>query len=280
MNKISWTDKTWNPIVGCTKVSAGCANCWAERMARLHYWDEFKDGWDGFVHKFHERLEQPLHWRKPQRIAVGLMGDLFHEDVSNEFIDRVFATMADCPEHTFQILTKRPARMLAHLTEWESMAGRLMHGISPNWIWLGVSCEDQKTADERIPILLQTPAAVRFVSIEPMLGAVNLPEKALCPCSCYAGRPRNPHPDCAGQPTIDWVIVGGESGPGARPCRIEWIESVVAQCKAAGVPCHVKQLGAYPVWAGTETKPITHSHGKNDNPEEWPESLRVQEFPS
>lgn len=120
-----------------------------------------------------------------------------------------------------------------------------MRHRSPDWIWLGVSCENQPAADERIPLLMKTPAAVRFVSAEPLLGSLYLPEKALCPCSCYAGHPRNPHPDCAGQATIDWVIVGGESGTGARPIHPDWVRGIRDQCQGAGVPFHFKQWGEW-----------------------------------
>lgn len=267
MSGISWTDQTWNPIVGCSKVSAGCDHCWAERMARLHYHSglpngrpTFEFGWDGHVHLFPQRLEQPLHWRKPRRIAVGLMGDLFHDAVPNEFIDGVFAIMALCPQHTFQILTKRPARMSAYCNslgqhaeiDRVSMAAKQINtetgffyilgagGWYLSNVWLGVSCENQAAADERIPLLLQTPAAVRFISCEPLLGPINLDGDGAedihalgCGGDC----------DCASK--LNWVIVGGESGPGARPCHPDWVRSLRDQCQAASVPFHFKQWGEW-----------------------------------
>ena len=211
---ISWTDDTWNPIVGCTKVSNGCRNCWAERMARLHYNKDFPNGWDGHVKLIPERLELPLRWRKPRKIAVGLMGDIFHPDVPDEFIDKVFQVVLDAPQHIFQILTKRPLRMMDYITQFP-------WGRVPDNLWLGISVEDQKTADERIPLLLETPGAVRWVSYEPALGPIVID---FFP---------------------DWIICGGESGPGARPIHPDWVRSVRDQCVAAGVPFHFKQHGCW-----------------------------------
>jgi protein gp37 len=244
---ISWTSMTWSPLVGCSKVSPGCENCWAERAARLHSHDEFPNGWDGHVKLFPERLEQPLRWRKPRRIAVGLMGDLFHDAVPDEFIDKVFAIMALCPKHTFQVLTKRSKRMLKFLSDTSRFWATL--GFLDN-VWLGVSCENQAAADERIPLLLRTPAAVRFVSLEPLLGPVNID---------WALRP------LMDDPSLDWVIVGPETGPNRRPCPIDNIRSIVQQCKSSGIPVHVKAIEI--------DGKIVKSVG------EWPEDLRVREFP-
>lgn len=269
MNGISWTDQTWNPIVGCSHVSAGCDHCWAERMAKLHYHSKFPNGWSkhGPI-SFPERLEQPLHWRKPRRIAVALMGDLFHDAVPDEFIDKVFTMMAFCRRHTFQLLTKRPDRMHAYFLNdrpghIDYTAGQLMSqdfgymvgsfkclrqpnvagGIEgwplPN-VWLGVSCENQAAAAERIPLLLQTPAAVRFVSCEPLLGPINLDgddAEDIHALGCGG--------DCDCAPKLDWVIVGGETGPGARPMHPDWARSLRDQCRAAGVPFHFKQWGEW-----------------------------------
>jgi len=212
---------------------------------------------NGTVKLMTERLSQPLRWKKPRRVFVDSMSDLFHPDVPVGFLDRVFAVMADTPRHTFQILTKRPARMKRYLA----------YDQPPKNVWLGTSVEDQTTADERIPHLVQTPAAVRFLSCEPLLGTV----------------------DVTGGPWLDWVIVGGESGPRARPCNVEWIREIVRQCREAGVPCFVKQLGAKPYdLAGDSlcddgSVPVgayldLHSC-KGGDMSEWPEDLRVREYP-
>jgi len=253
--KIEWTNEVWNPVTGCTKVSSGCKNCYAERIAH-RFWGErkFTD-----VQCHPERLEQPLRWKKPRMVFVNSMSDLFHEDVPDDFIDHVFAVIALVPKHTFQILTKRPARMAQYLSERiegldiSSRIWMTANGIdrganmieTPDWplpnVWLGISCEDQKTADERTPILLQCPAAVRFVSIEPMLGGIDL--------SAYFGGAYCALPGDRIEPYynfgISWVIVGGESGPNARPMHPDWARAIRDQCQAAGVPFFFKQWGEW-----------------------------------
>jgi protein gp37 len=253
-SKIEWTDATWNPIRGCSRVSEGCRNCYAERIAArfsgpgqpyegLAKWRSLKadigleQHWTGEVRFIPELLEQPLHWRKPRRIFVNSMSDLFHEKVLDEWLDQIFAAMLVCPQHTFQILTKRPAIMTAYMAyvsanRIDPHMAHLRPGYGPlDWpwrnIWLGVSVEDQKTADERIPLLLQTPAAVRWVSYEPALG----------PVDCF----RNSY----GMPALDWIVAGGESGPGARPAHPDWFRAARDQCKAAGVPFFFKQWGEF-----------------------------------
>ncbi len=231
-----------------------------------------------------EYLLDPLRLKKPRRIFVNSMSDLFHENVSDEMLDKIFAVMALCPQHTFQVLTKRPERMLAY-----SGVGGFSHRIcvqmraitgssssrfrypSPN-VWLGVSVENQKTADERIPLLLQTPAAGRFVSAEPLLGDVDLscwlePTGVECMDICpgrrfvkdgeieavlHRGETIPICPDCGLEATwtgydegLDWVIAGGESGPGARPMHPDWVRSMRDQCVAAGVPFFFKQWGEF-----------------------------------
>ena len=245
--KIEWCDETWNPISGCTKVSAGCANCYAERMAKRFVRKGISGRNGRKIKALHFRsvllhpdsLDRPLRWKKPRRVFVCSMGDLFHEDVPDEFIKRVWSVMAEAQRHTFMVLTKRPERMLAHL------AGEQRRGWKRDWpnIWLGVSAEDQRTADERIPLLLQTPAAVRFVSVEPMLGPVDFRKV--------------PGFNLAGQAGVDllrnfWVICGGESGPGARPMNPQWPRDLRDQCKAAGVPFLFKQWGE---WVMREYEP-------------------------
>ena len=280
--EITWTDSTWNPVTGCTPVSAGCDNCYAARYAKRRMGDfgtryMLLTGEELGARKFSEirphpnRLDIPLRWRKPRRIFVCSMGDLFHESVPTDFQELVFRTMISASQHVFQVLTKRAFAMQAAIPV-------IMHRIcGPHWvmpknIWLGVTAENQATADERIPLLLKTPAAVRFVSVEPMLGPIMI--------DTFLGDLPEDNEGAPYPGKLDWVICGGESGPNARPCYIKWIESIVSQCKSSGTPCHVKQLGAYPVWAGTETRPIAPARGKCNYPEEWPEGLRVREIPA
>lgn len=351
---IEWTDRTWNPVTGCTKVSPGCAHCYAEGVADRFWATQYPwvfTGEDSVpgphgsrtrprqftdVQTHEDRLLEPLSWRKPARVFVNSMSDLFHEDVPDTFIDDIFAVMTLCTRHTFQVLTKRPERMRHYLTESIDEEGRLARqriglralglcldhypkrisdggstllathgreGEVANWprknVWLGVSVENQHFADERIPLLLQTPAAVRFVSCEPLLGPVNLKPGQWMPpmgggpkCNIYG----LPIP-----PDLDWVIVGGESGPQARPMVLGWARSLVAQCQAADVPVFVKQLGAMPMvseesWAATGPRvhllnhrnnrrvpagfvPLKFMDRKGGEIAEWPEDLRVRQFP-
>lgn len=238
---IEWADEVWNPTTGCIKVSAGCKNCYAEMIAH-RFWGarKFTD-----VQCHTDRLDIPLHWRKPRRVFVNSMSDLFHGDVPDEFIAKVFDVMGACEQHTFMVLTKRPNRMKYFLrssnrpTVKSKYGGWFFGGKFPlHNVMLGVSVENQETADERTPLLLQTPAAVRFLSCEPLLEPIkvgmylsrtNMPGLNLMPGF------RDPLPG------IDWIVVGGESGPKARPCDVEWIRSIVRQCKIAGVPSFVKQ---------------------------------------
>ena len=256
---IEWTDVTWSPVTGCTKVSPGCANCYAETVAK-RFWKgrPFADV------KFHEdRLFQQLHWRKPRRVFVNSMSDLFHEDLKSHQISDIFDVMMRAPQHTFQVLTKRAARMNEYMKDHPLFA-------RPN-VWLGVSVENQRMVYERIPILQDTPAAVRFLSVEPLLEHVELMPWQL--------------------DGVDWVIVGGESGRKARPCNVAWVRKVVEDCAAADVQCFVKQLGSNPVEAGDRhdpwlaiesddgTRQIVLRDSKGGNWSEWPDRLRVREFP-
>lgn len=291
--KIEWTEATWNPITGCSVTSPGCTNCYAMKLAgtRLRHHEsragltrETKAGpvWTGEVRFNEQWLDQPLRWKRPRMIFVCAHGDLFHESVPDEWIDRVFAVMALAPQHTFQVLTKRSARMREYITNLETepqeatvrrmvaawpMIGRplpeqdmLVNG--PN-VWLGVSVEDQARANVRVPDLLATPAAVRWLSCEPLLGPVELDdawegESALSAecwgdCAwCEKGFPalynchRGRQPDAEaekGRSGIDWVVAGGESGRGARPMQLEWARSLRDQCADAGVPFFFKQWG-------------------------------------
>ncbi len=290
---IQWTDATWNPVSGCSKVSPGCKNCYAERdWVRLsknpkspYFGRAFTD-----VRCHPERLDQPLRWRRPRRIFVNSMSDLFHESVPDDFIDRVFAIMALATQHTFQVLTKRPERMQRY-AQGDSQAARtaarsLNEDIPwplPN-VWLGVSVETPEQYD-RIEMLWRTPAAVRFLSLEPLLAP--MPDVPLWGLDGVAR-------------ALDWVIVGGESGPDARPCDLEWIRSILRQCRAGRVPVFVKQLGSLCEvsdddmgWVGRSSLPkawgpnvqvnefdqVVRFPGKGGDPAEWPADLRVREFP-
>jgi protein gp37 len=242
--KIEWTDQTWNPVTGCTKISEGCAHCYAKRMSkrlagRCGY-PEAPHNFDVTLHP--DRLDEPLRWRKPRRVFVCSMGDLFHEDVPFGFIRRVFWTMWHWSSiHIYQILTKRPHIMLSFFDYLQGTDGGDLIGL-PN-VWLGVTAENQEQADKRIPILLQIPAAVRFVSVEPMLGPADLSEW-INPQGATA------RDDPARYSLLDWVICGGESGPGARPMHPDWARSLRDQCQMAGVPFFFKQWGECAPYGG------------------------------
>lgn len=332
---IEWCDSTWNPIRGCSRVSRGCEHCYAERVAyRFSGPGQPYEGlatkvndhasWTGKVALAEEHLLDPLKWKpltthrgvlcglrsgeqtcncpsRPRRVFVNSMSDLFHPAVPDEWIDRIFAVMALCPQHTFQVLTKRPERMLAY---WSAACGRLADviesmrfdeprravgplphlGGGERWfplsnVHLGVSVEDQKTADERIPLLLQTPAAVRFISAEPLLGAIDLtwddawggegapPMTGREPTEEQISGPNGSHFIRYGASRLDWAIVGGESGPGARPMQLAWCLSLAEQCKTAGVPFFMKQ-GSKANWKDFK------------NIESFPKELQVREFPN
>ncbi|MCL4759733.1 MAG: DUF5131 family protein [Rhodocyclaceae bacterium] len=289
---IEWTDATWNPVTGCSKVSAGCKHCYAERdWARLsanrqtrYFGRAFTD-----VRCHADVLALPLRWRRPRRIFVTSMSDLFHPDVPDEFIDAVFAVMALAPHHTFQVLTKRPERMRDYLRcgggscirigirqAIEAMGYPDLGAVGkalPN-IWLGVSIDDQATAEERIPLLLDTPAAVRWISAEPLLGPVRLDQImrasqyddwTYCDNALDGFRATK----CGGTygPHLDWVVVGGESGPKARPMHPAWVRSLRDQCQAAGVPFLFKQWG--------EWLPAL----QDGNPEHAPMEINASDWP-
>ncbi|MFO6447832.1 phage Gp37/Gp68 family protein [Erythrobacter sp. NE805] len=276
---IEWTEATWNPITGCSLASPGCTNCYAMKLAgtrlaqhpsRAGLTQDSRAGpvWTGEVRFNEQWLDQPLRWKRPRMIFVCAHGDLFHESVPDAWIDRIFAVMALCPQHTFQVLTKRSARMREYLRHrwqeerapenWNEAAFYRVHGAAEaldlhryqasniggcNWwplpnVWLGVSVEDQQRADERIPDLLATPAAVRWISAEPLLGPVSIID------AMWARDAKDL------TASIDWVVVGGESGAGARPMHPDWARSLRNQCAAAGVPFFFKQWGEwYPAFA-------------------------------
>lgn len=312
-SKIQWTGSTWNPVHGCKPVSPGCANCYAEPMtARLEamgqkdYAGLTKPGtgrklrvWTGKFREAPEALGKPLHWKAPRTIFVNSMSDLFGEGVSDEFIAEVFGVMAATLQHTYQVLTKRAERLVGW-ERWLSGDGvaarvskllgaartlgpqRLPPSVPlcaawplPN-VWLGVSVEDRKHGLPRIDELRKVPAAVRFLSIEPLFEDIG-------------------EIDLTG---IHWVIVGGESGPSARPFRMEWARRILAQCRRAQVPFFLKQAGSYPQWGGVSlpgeewpagTKMTDDGRGgfrvhlrdkKGGDPAEWPADLRVREMPA
>ncbi|AHH16559.1 putative bacteriophage protein [Nocardia nova SH22a] len=264
MSRIEWTDETWNPVTGCTRISEGCERCYIERtppmrMAHRRF-DGPQIGATTGVRLHPERLRRPVDWRKPRKVFVCSMADLFHDDVPDEFISRVFATMAVTEQHTFQVLTKRTARMRALLSSDRFRAYPFW--LSDVWplpnVWIGTSVESQKWADIRIPLLLDTPAAVRWISAEPLLGWVDLDKHLFphrCPDGCRCRRPDDgDRHECAcggacadwsPRPALDWVVVGGESGPGARPMDPDWARDLRDQCIEAGVPFLFKQWGEH-----------------------------------
>lgn len=297
MTSIEWTDKTWNPVTGCTKVSPGCTHCYAENIAR-----RFAGGPafpNGFAITLHpERLNAPKRWRSPAMVFVNSMSDLFHKDIPNEIILAMFQTMADTPQHTYQVLTKRHGRMRAFCnrlafrepTAAEAAAGhRVVAYLAddpastppresaplPN-VWLGVSAETHYWAQVRIPALLETNAAIRFVSAEPLLHSINL-IKLNCG-ETQLDALRGDHIDIDEYwlvkqlPALDWVIVGGESGPGARRMSTDWAAFIVRLCTDAGTAVFVKQLGS--AWARANGGP-----SKGQDMDYWPEQLRVRQMP-
>jgi len=283
-HKIPWTEKTWNPIIGCSRISAGCANCYAEAMAtRLAHMPKtaaYRDvvwlngmGWSGACRMVPDALTKlPLRPKTPTRVFVCSMGDLFHECVSDAMLRRVWRAMRERPDYTWQLLTKRPHRIV--------LPDGVDFGLK---LWVGTSAEDQATLDRRVPELAARVPRVptnrngghvlRWLSLEPLLEEVDLTDHL---------------------ERLDWVVVGGESGPKARPCNREWIARVVRQCRRAHVPVFVKQMGA--AYVDTEGMvagrhcdlsaahdvglfPRRLEHAKGADLEEWPQALRVQEWP-
>lgn len=313
---IEWTEDVWNPLAGCNEISPGCLHCYAATMAHrlaamaqadiaagrdpgskrkyigtTKKLDNGKIVWTGKVNLDPDALQEPLKRKKPTTYFVNSMSDLFHEDVPDEFIRRAFAVMSFAGQHTFQVLTKRARRLAQWFSNKENslsacqaefcvrdgdVSGLISntraingtHGKAvgdgnywplPN-VWLGVSVEDQKRLIDRWEFLRNTPAMIRFFSAEPLLGPLNM----------------RPIFDCMTKP--DWVIAGGESGHGARPCNVQWIRDIVQQCKAAGVPVFVKQLGGNVTAQGLEGR-ISFRHSKGGDMAEWSEDLRVREMP-
>lgn len=257
-SKIGWTDRTWNPVTGCTKVSSGCKHCYAETFAER--WRDipshpYEQGFD--LRLWVDRLDIPLTWKEPAKIFVNSMSDLFHPDVPFSFILKVWRTMREASHHTFQILTKRPER-IHDFFQWQSAGYEF--GL-PN-VWVGTSVEDQRWALERVPHLLTTPAEVRYLSVEPMLGRVS-----------------KPWPTRYGiliDEAPNWVIIGGESGPSARPCEIEWIRNLKDECVDESIPIFIKQLGTH------LARELGLKDKKGADWDEWPpelDDLKIRQFP-
>ena len=309
MTGIQWTDTTWNPTTGCDRVSPGCDNCYALTMAkRLKGMGSAKYQTDGdprtsgpgFGFAMHAApLREPLRWKKPRRVFVNSMSDLFHADNPDVNLHMIFGVMAATPQHTYQILTKRHGRMrsllndpqFAHMARHRAEQVFGLPATAPwAWplpnVWLGVSVEDQKRADLRIPALIDTPAAVRFLSCEPLLSPVRLFETDhsthardwdgsdwMC-LDCSTDEKTVAWRTTEHTPLdIDWVIIGGESGPGARRLNTQWVTDLITDSRLAGAAPFVKQLGS--IWA--------HNNGSSDSkggkPADWPEALRVREYP-
>lgn len=270
---IAWTEKTWNPIASfdlttgkrgwfCERVSPGCTNCYASA----------RNVWIGNGHSYkvperkhveprivEKQLTEPLRWKEPTTVFPCSMTDLFYEQHTDAMIDRVFAVMAATPQHTYQVLTKRPERAAEYFRGAAVRASlTMLKWPLPN-VWMGVSAEDQPRADERIPQLLLLPAAVRWVSYEPALGPVVLP-------------------DFATGDSLHWIVIGGESGMGARPFQVAWARSMVQQCRERGIAPFVKQLGARPISDDARDTGGLHD-AKGEDPSEWAEDLRVREYP-
>ena len=280
MTSIEWTDAVWNPVTGCSKVSEGCRHCYAETFAarlRAMGQPKYRRGFRVTLHP--ETLGDPLRWRKPRRVFVNSMSDLFHRDVPDWFLDDAFSVIGASPAITFQALTKRSRRMRDYMgaagNPYVRAMNRAIGGKGPfagtrigglvdvigkaPWpppnLWLGTSVEDQRTADERIPLLLETPAAVRWISAEPLLGEIRL--RYLSPSGArrvnaligYEFRVDGSMLECT-CPRLDWVVCGGESGPGARPMDPAWARSLRDDCAECGVPFFFKQWGGIRAKAG------------------------------
>ncbi|RAX42601.1 phage Gp37/Gp68 family protein [Rhizobium tropici] len=304
--KIEWTDATWNIVTGCQIVSPGCTNCYAMRLAgtrlrnipsRFGLTTDTKAGpvWTGDIRFNREWLDQPLRWKAPRMIFVAAHGDLFADGVTKEQLDQIFAVMALSSQHIFQVLTKRPERMRDYLLEMERCFKRDEREFSRRWgtaaaevtnspcaagaiediefpllnVWFGISAEDQRRADERIPFLCDTPAAIRWISAEPLLGDIRfsgLSADRKYKWDWLTGETAVMHPDgpsfdCG--PKIDWVVAGGESGPNARPMHPDWARSLRDQCATAGVPFLFKQWGNWQI-ASEGKGHLDHNMARND----------------
>ncbi|HTV33660.1 MAG TPA: phage Gp37/Gp68 family protein [Methylocella sp.] len=273
---IEWADAIWDPLVGCSRKSAACRHCYAEALTAasaqdaqwgLGYAEIGPAGpaWTGKIALRDDRLTLPLTWDTPRRILVNALSDLFHESAQNEVTDRIFAIMALCPHHIFEILTKRPKIMQAYITEPATPAriAKVMDEIAPQdsshslsvWplkhLWLGVTAENQKEAERRIPVLLETPAALRFVAAEPLLEALDLKAGIWLRDATETG------PASGSGPRIDWVVAGGEIGAEAKACHPDWARSLRDQCIKGGTAFFWRQWGDYVPNAGVTAEPVS-----------------------
>lgn len=262
---IEWTNSTWNPWHGCHKVSPGCKNCYMYRE-KARYGQE-----PNVVVRSKTTFHAPLKWPHEPRLCFTCSWSDFFIEEADAWREEAYAIMRATPWITYQALTKRIERA----------AGRLPEPMLPN-MWLGVSAENQQYADMRIPALVALPVAVRFLSLEPLLGPIDVGRSMPCGYYCDESVGHVDHPFWTPERTsspLHWVIVGGESGPGARPMDIDWARSIVAQCKAAGVPVFVKQLGSTPGYYGKGWCDLALRDRKGGDMSEWPENLRVREMP-
>jgi len=321
---IAWTDETANWIVGCTKTRAkgakesGCDNCYAAtaaNSARLQQFPRYqsvvdgKGNWNGKIEFVPKVLKGLLIGKKRRRVFTPSMSDPFHERVKDEWLDQFFAVVRLTPHITYQVLTKRPSRMLkyfsrSNIKEYWAVEANIfryderrriskfelpgMNGPFQN-LWLGVSAENQSAANERIPLLLQTPATVRFISVEPMLEKIDIGSTWMrckscgsmqlsCVTTCGAcGKWHNAEEYGSSIKAIDWIIIGGESGAGARPFHLEWARSLIDQCRELGTAVFMKQVGSNAFYEG---KPFKTKSRAGSDPSEWPEWARIQEFPA
>lgn len=323
-SNIEWTDHTWSPWDGCTKVSPGCKFCYAEARDKRHLIEDVDHWGKGAPRRLRKDWNSPIKWNKEaatkscgfcdydeaegeliQQCSKCAMRpkvfpslcDWLDDEVPNLWLGRFLGLVNSTPNLTWQLLTKRPelfeSRMKSVAGEempWAILARRWLDGNAPSNVWVGTSVEDQEWAAKRVPALLQIPAQLRFISVEPLLGPVNLAKindddgNTLDAFSGDWGIEGRGHTG-PNRSRIDWVIIGGESGRNARPCNVDWVRSIVTQCADAGVPCFVKQLGARPVVTVTRDQTMpddfrSFSHPKGGDPSEWPEEFRVREVPS
>lgn len=295
-SNIEWTGATWNVITGCSIISPGCRDCYAMKLAgtRLRKHPSRagltrhvggRHAWTGEVRFNEQWLRQPLEWKKPRAIFVCAHGDLFHEDVPDAWIDRVVGVMALAEQHCFQVLTKRAARMREYCSR---LAAHQYQVYGRRWplpnVWWGVSAERQIEANERIPHLLETPAAMRWVSLEPLIGSIDLMmlehgARAYDAVQGFKAFRDGDSWEHEGKcPALDWVVVGGESSSRARPYRLEWDFAIEQQCREAGVAFFRKQLGSNPI--GLDGAPLVLKNRKGGDWDEWPEAMRVREMPA
>ena len=292
--KIQWCDEVWNPIVGCSKISAGCERCYAAsaaKTARLQQFPQYQKvkDWNGTVEFVPSQLEKPYKWKKGKRIFVGSMADIFHENVPFKWLEEIMAMIEETAQHTYQILTKRPERMIDFFDWYSARCSDESIGDikwrMPDNIWLGVSCENQAMADKRIPLLLEIPAKVRFLSCEPLLEPINLSKFLPIEWSEIAEDWIESWPGIGSYSASDypnWVITGGESGASARPCHVDWIRDIASQCQSAKVAIFIKQLGSNAIATrsdNTGNYKLKLQDRKGSDILEWFDDLRLQQFP-